>query len=76
MPLPLYLLTRVISRHPDQVHLRRRVHVIDGGDHEDVHDVVGVGHGVALAGEPGTVNIRLYDGSDQSEASIFDNGGL
>ena len=66
----------VLLGHPDQILPGGLVHEVDGRHHQDVHDVVGVGHGVALAGEPGTVNIRLYDGSDQSEASIFDNAGL
>ena len=41
-----------VAGHPHQVHLRGLVHVVDGDDHEDVHDVVRVEHQVQLAREP------------------------
>ena len=74
--LPDHALTRVLPGHPDEVHLRGPVHVVDGGHHQDVHDVVRVPQGVALAREPVNQSEVSIVSIDQSELSIYHFSGM
>ena len=67
-------MTRVVPRHPDEVHLRGGVHVVDGGHHQHVHDVVRVPQRVTLAGEPGNQSEVSIISIDQSELSTTSLG--
>ena len=51
-------LASVLAGHPDKVELCGLVHLPDSGDHQHVHDVVGVEKGVKLAREPSSNRIH------------------
>ena len=74
--LPDHALTRVLPGHPDEVHLRGPVHVVDGGHHQDVHDVVRVPQRVALAGKPVNQSEVSIVSIDLSELCIYHFSGM